>query len=167
MTKAIVLYNSRGGNTKKIAERIAEGLGTEAFSNKNIPDLREYDLVVVGSWVVMGMLSFAGRRYLRRIRRKKLTNKKVALFFTSGDPDNIHPFTKDSENPRQIKEIMFNAMEKVLKKNKTITILPDRFYCKGAARLTKRGEPQEPIGHPSDEDCANAKAFGEKLKELL
>jgi flavodoxin len=167
MTKAIVLYNSRGGNTKQIAESIAEGLGTKAFSNKKIPNLEDYELVVVGSWVIMGMLSFAGKRYLRRISRKKLSGKKVALFFTSGAPDDIHPFTQDSENPRQIKQIMFDAMEKILKKNKEITILPERFYCKGASRMTKGGEPKEPIGHPNEEDCSNAVAFGEQLKKQL
>ena len=164
MTKAIVLYNSRGGNTKKVAMKIAEGLGAECRSNKDIPNLKEYDLVVAGSWVMMGMLSFAGRRYLRRLKRKNIAGKKVALFFTSGAPDQIHPFTENSENPRIIKDIMFDSMEKILRRNKEITILEDRFYCKGASRMTKGGEEKEPIGHPNEEDLANAKAFGESLK---
>ncbi len=51
MTKTIVLYNSHGGNTKKVAMKISEGLGVECKDYKNIPDLQEYDLLVLGSWV--------------------------------------------------------------------------------------------------------------------
>ncbi|NHK32891.1 MAG: hypothetical protein FK730_16205, partial [Asgard group archaeon] len=112
MVKAIVLYNSRGGNTKKVAMKIAEGLGAECRSNWHVPNLKEFDLVVVGSWVIMGRISFTGARYLRRLRRKSIAGKKVALFFTSGAPDNINPFTEKTDNPKTIKELMFSSMEK-------------------------------------------------------
>ncbi len=49
MGKAIVLYNSRGGNTEKIAKKIAEGLDAECYNNKHIPDLQNFDLIVLGS----------------------------------------------------------------------------------------------------------------------
>jgi flavodoxin len=166
MSKAIVLYNSKSGNTKKVAMKIAEGLGVECKDLRNIPKLKDYDLIVVGSWVIMGRISFAGARLIRRIRRKTGKNdKQVALFFTSGAPDDIHPFTEKSDNPRVINEIMFTSMEKRLKKNKYITILPERFYCKGTARMF--GKENEPLGHPTDEELSKAKAFGEELSKLL
>jgi len=167
MSKAIVLYNSRTGNTKKVAMKIAEGLGAASYDHKHIPNLNEYDLVVVGSWVIMGRISFAGARYLRRLQRKKLTDKKVALFFTSGSPDEIHPFTEKNETPKTIKELMFERMEKILVKNPNITILQDRFCCKGAIKMTKGGEVKDNIGHPTEEELAQAKAFGEQLKKNL
>ncbi len=167
MVKAIVLYNTRTGSTEKVAKKIAEGLDAEYRSNKNIPDLKEYDLVVTGSWVIMGMLSFAGKRYLRKLRRKNIAGKKIALFFTSGSPDDINPFTKDSDNPKTTRQIMFESMEKVLTKNKEITILQDRFYCKGIVKMTKKGEVKANPDHPIEEDLAQAKAFGEQLKKQL
>ncbi|MHA1123660.1 MAG: flavodoxin family protein [Candidatus Heimdallarchaeota archaeon] len=151
MVKAIVLYNSRTGSTEKVAKKIAEGLGAEYRSNKNIPDLKEYDLVATGSWVIMGMLSFAGKRYLRKLRRKNIAGKKVALFFTSGSPDDIHPL----------------SMENILAKNKDVTILQDRFYCMGIVKMTKKGKVQANPDHPTEEDLAQAKAFGEQLKKQL
>ncbi len=166
MLKAIVIYNSRGGNTKEVAMKIAEGLEAEHKNHKNIPDLENYDLLVLGSWMIMGMVSFAGARYLRKLRKKKIDGKKVVLFFTSGAPDDIHPMT-ENKVPKKIKEVMFEKMERIVNKKNQITILPERFYCKGAIRVLKHGEPKEPIGHPTEEELAQAKAFGEMLKEKL
>ncbi len=165
MVKAIVLYNSRSGNTEKVALKIAEGLGVECRNNKKIPDLKEYDLVVIGSWVIMGRISFAGARYLKKLKRKNIEDKKVALFFTSGGPDEIHPFTENKENPRKIKEVMFEKMEEILTKRSQVTILPERFYCKGAIRMF--GEEKENVGHPTEEELTQAKEFGEQLKKQL
>lgn len=166
MGNAVVLYNSRGGNTEKVARKIAEGLGAESFNHKNIPNLDKYELLVVGSWVIMGRISFAGARYLKKLTRKNNEGKKVVLFFTSGAPDERNPMG-DQNNPRLIKEIMFDSMEKILTKTHTgITILQDRFYVKGATRVFKRGKPQEPRGHPSEEELAQAYEFGRLLTQL-
>lgn len=166
MTKAIVIHNSRGGNTKQVAMKLAEGLEVECKNQKNIPDLKDYDLLVLGSWMIMGLVSFAGARYLRKLRKKKIDGKKVALFFTSGAPDDIHPMT-ENKVPKKIKEVMFEKMERIVNKKNQVTILPERFYCKGAVRVMKHGKPKEPIGHPTEEELAQAKVFGEMLKEKL
>lgn len=166
MGKAIVIYNSRTGNTKKVADKIAEGLGADCASLGKIPKLEEYDLVVVGSWVMMGRISFGGARLLRRLKMKGIKGKKVALFFTSGKPEEIHPFTKDSENPKTIIEIMFSSMEERLV-SKNVTILQERFFASGETRMFKNSEPMEPIGHPDAEELAQALAFGEQLKKQL
>lgn len=163
MAKAIVLYNSRSGNTRKVAMQIAEGLGVESRDKKNIPDLKDYDLVVLGSWVIMGRISFGGARYLRKVQRK-IASKKIALFFTSAGPDEIH-WKTENKVPRTIKEIMFESMEKIVNKKQNVTILPERFYCTGAIRMF--GKDRDKIGHPTDEELEQAKAFGEQLKELI
>ena len=165
MGKAIVIYNSRTGNTKKVAMKIAEGLGADCASLGKIPKLDEYKLIIVGSWVMMGRISFGGARLLRRLKMKGLKGKKIAMFFTSGKPDEIHPFTKDSENPKTIFDIMFTTMENKLG-GKDITILEERFYASGETRMFKNSEPMEPIGHPDEKELAQALAFGEQLKKL-
>ena len=166
MTKAIVIYNSRGGNTEKVAKKIAEGLGVEYRDHKNIPDLEEYELLVLGSWIIMGMISFAGATYLRKLRRKKIDGKKVALFFTSGAPDDIHPKT-ENEVPKKIKEVMFERMEEIVIKKNQVSVIPKRFHCKGAIRLWKRKEPTHNIENPTEEEILQAKAFGQMLREKL
>ncbi|MCG3258259.1 MAG: hypothetical protein H7644_00785 [Candidatus Heimdallarchaeota archaeon] len=163
MVKAIVLYNSRTGNTKKVALKIAEGLKVDSHDKRNIPDLKEYDLVVLGSWVIMGRISFGGARYLRKVRRK-IAGKKIALFFTSAGPDEIH-WKTENKVPKTIKEIMFESMERIVNKKQNVTILPERFYCTGAIRMF--GQDRDKIGHPTYEELEQAKAFGEQLKELL
>lgn len=165
MVKAIVLYNSRGGNTKKVAEKIAEGLGVGTKNNNNIPDLNDYDLVVVGSWMMMGRLSFAGSRYLKKLKKKGIEGKKVALFFTSGGPEEVHWRTENTEHPKKLKEIMFEKMEEILTRNKQVTILQERFYCKGAIRMG--GEVKDNEGYPTEEDLERARLFGEQLKDKL
>lgn len=145
--------------------KIAEGLETETKSNKELPDLTEYDLVVTGSWVIMGRISFAGARYLRKLKRKGIAGKKVALFFTSGGPEDDHPFSEDKENPKKIKEVMFEKMEAIISRNEDVTIFPERFYCMGAVRMMGKIKGNE--GHPTDDDLEQARLFGVQLKELV
>ena len=59
---------------------------------------------------------------------------------------------------------MFESMERIVNKHSNVTILPERFYCKG---YIKFGGQEENIGHPTDESLELAKEFGIKLKELL
>ena len=165
LVKAVLLYNSRGGNTEQVAQKIAEGLGAESFDHKHIPRLDEYDLIVVGTWVIMGKISSAGKRYLKKLKRKGATDKKFALFITSGAPEDPHPSIKDDTNPKTIQEVIFNRMEKIITKINGATILKKRFYCKGCLRIW--GQEVDYKGHPSEEELAQAKDFGEQLKKHL
>ncbi|MFW9923737.1 MAG: flavodoxin family protein [Candidatus Thorarchaeota archaeon] len=164
MSKAIVLYNSRTGNTKQIAMKIAEGLGVECYDNKQIPDLKDYELIVVGSWMMAGRISFAGTRMLKKISRSK-NEKKIVLFFTSGTPDVIHPTTANTPTPKYTKDLMFEQMENILLKNKKLTILPNRYYSAGASRIFKNGKIIDGFGHPTEEELTKAVSFGQLLKK--
>ncbi|MFW9921909.1 MAG: flavodoxin family protein [Candidatus Thorarchaeota archaeon] len=167
MSKAIVLYTSHSGNTEKVAMKIAEGLETEYRNNRKIPNLTDYDLIVIGGWVMFGRISFSSARFLKKLRRKNISGKKIALFFTAGDPDEINPFTERSGNPKTIKQIMFETMEKMISEKQQVTFLTERFYCKGAVKMFKNSEPSVSVGHPTPEDLTQAKSFGEQLKNLL
>ncbi len=163
MKKAIVIYNSRGGNTKKIAEKIAEGLESECVNQKKIPDLQPYDLIVLGTWMVMGRISFKGSRYLKKLHKKNINGKKVALFGTSGAPNEIHPSTKET-TPKTMKEILFESMEERITRKSQVSIHSEKFCSMGATRIFKKGKPMDPKGHPSEEELENAKQFGISLK---
>ena len=161
MTKAIVLYNSRGGNTKRVAMKIAEGLGVECSDHKNIPkNIEEYDFLVLGTWPMMFRISPAGKRWLTKLSKKNIDGKKIALFFTSAGPDEDLP--KSEDNPKKIKEMVYETMENIIRKNNDVTILEERFYCKGALRMM--GKIMDNEGHPTEEELAQAKEFGETLK---
>jgi flavodoxin len=164
MVKAIVIYNSRGGNTRQVAEKIAEGMGVEYVNHKNIPkNIEEYEFLVLGTWPMMFKVRGAGRRYLKKLGKKNLEGKKVALFFTSGGPDENLPNTED--DPKKIKEMVFETMEELVNASGKVKILEDRFYCKGAIRMMGRVVDNE--GHPTEEELNQAKEFGELLKTKM
>lgn len=87
--KSIVLYSTRTGNTKKVAEAIAGALpaGTPCLSVKEAPaDLTAYDCVFLGFWVDRGTADKESQDIL-----KQLTNANVAIFATLGaDPKSEH-----------------------------------------------------------------------------
>ncbi|MBN2154642.1 MAG: hypothetical protein JW776_01180 [Candidatus Lokiarchaeota archaeon] len=164
MVNAIVLYNSKSGNTKAVGLKIAEGLGCEAYDKKNCPkDFSRYDLVVAGSWMAAGMLM--GANMFKKIAKNY--SGKVALFFTSGGPEEEYPFGKEEgKPPKFIKDIMWEKMESKLRKNPNIEILVERYCCKGDIKFEKK-KPDYVRKHPSDEDLQNAKTFGQSLKTGL
>ncbi|MHA1593037.1 MAG: flavodoxin family protein [Candidatus Heimdallarchaeaceae archaeon] len=163
MVKAIVIYNSRGGNTKQVADKIAEGLGVQSVNQKNIPqNIEDYDLLVLGTWPMMFKVRGKSKRWLTKFGKKKIEGKQVALFFTSGGPDEVIPSTQET-NPKLIKEMVFETMESLINAENKVTILDDRFHCKGAIRMM--GKIMDNEGHPTEEELEQAKAFGEMLKD--
>jgi len=92
----LVLYYSKGGNTKKLADRIAEGVesvsGTKALL-KSTQEVKKEDFVdsagiIAGSPVYFGAMAWDLKRVFDEyvVIRKKMENKVGAAFATSGDP---------------------------------------------------------------------------------
>jgi NAD(P)H dehydrogenase (quinone) len=93
--KVLVLYYSKGGNTHKLAEAIAEGVGqidgAEAVL-RHTRDVSKDDFVsagglIVGSPVYFGTMAAQLKQVLDEFIgvRKKMENKIGAAFSTSGD----------------------------------------------------------------------------------
>jgi NAD(P)H dehydrogenase (quinone) len=64
MSKALVIYYSRTGNTKKMAEQVAQGLSKEGVEvdlkdvkDVKAQDLLEYDVLAIGSPTYYGTMS--------------------------------------------------------------------------------------------------------------
>ncbi len=86
--RTAVIYSSKTGNTKKVAEAILEGAGegAELVSAETPVNPCEYDLLFVGYWVDKGMPDEKSRKLMESI-----TESKVALFATLGAyPDSDH-----------------------------------------------------------------------------
>ena len=82
----LVVYSSKTGNTKRVAEAIAEELGVPSYSVKEAPSIDGYDLILTGYWVDRGGPNAEMKTYL-----SNLTAKRVALFATLGaNPDTPH-----------------------------------------------------------------------------
>mgnify|MGYP000800818924 FL=1 len=79
--KSLVLWSSRTGNTKAIAEAVYEALPGEKdiFEEGRQPSVDGYDLIFVGFWGFRRGADFTARRTI-----ESLHGKKVAIFATAG-----------------------------------------------------------------------------------
>ena len=94
--QVLILYYSKGGNTKKMAESIGEGVqsvpGVE-FLLKSTQEVTKDDFVhstglIAGSPCYFGVMAWDLKRVFDDFVgvRKKMENKIGAVFATSGDP---------------------------------------------------------------------------------
>ncbi len=104
--KALVIYGTRGGATKLIADEIGKVLGEQGFAvtvgdarRSRAFDVNNFDLIVTGSSVWATMWKWQANRFLKR-NAKKLAGKNVALFSSGllgGDPARIDEANKSIE----------------------------------------------------------------------
>ena len=96
--KALVVYSSKTGNTKKVAEAI-HGVfqqGTDLYRVEDAPSPDNYDLIALGFWVDKGLPDAEALRYLNKIK-----GKHVGLFMTLGaypDSDHAHQSMQKAEH---------------------------------------------------------------------
>ena len=84
----LVVYSSRTGNTRAVAEAIHAVMpeGTELAPVESAPDPAGYDFIALGFWVDKGMPDAAMRTYMDRVH-----NTCVGIFGTLGAwPDSDH-----------------------------------------------------------------------------
>ncbi len=93
--KGIVIYDTSYGNTKRIAETIAEtlkesGIEVDLFYVKDVKKLsaKDYDFLVLGSPTKFGTMSLAIRFFLGKVKSEEWMNKPFAAFDTE-NPENI------------------------------------------------------------------------------
>ena len=90
MAKAIVVYESKYGNTKLVAETIVEGMnqvsGTEAIlaelNDADLTQIDEFDAILVGSPNHMGGATRSIRKFIDKLGKLKLASKQGAVFDT-------------------------------------------------------------------------------------
>jgi menaquinone-dependent protoporphyrinogen IX oxidase len=107
--KGIVVYDTSYGNTKTIAEIIAEtlkesGIEVDLFHVKNVKKLsaKDHNFLVLGSPTRFGTMSFAVRGFLGKVKSEEWANKPFAAF--------------DTENPENMERKEFSAGEKIAAK---------------------------------------------------
>ncbi|MDR2349015.1 MAG: flavodoxin family protein [Deltaproteobacteria bacterium] len=86
--KALVVYSTLTGNTRKVAEALFKGLpeGSVLADLKDNPDPSGFDSVFVGFWVDKGKADAATLKFLENLK-----DKPTAIFFTLGAyPDSPH-----------------------------------------------------------------------------
>ena len=129
-----VIYFSRKGNTKKVAETIASELGVIAEDVKNAK-LNDNSLVFLGSGCYGGK---PGKIMTKFIEDNDFNSRNVALFGTSGGGEGVE--VKEMENILIAKKVCIKG----------------KFFCKGKFFMFSRGRP-------NDDDLDDAKKFAKLM----
>ena len=76
--KGLIIYSSKTGNTKRMAEKIYEVLKDEhQMTIKDIrdaPEVEAFDFILLGAWIDRGTLETKTLKFLKTIKNKKLCN---------------------------------------------------------------------------------------------
>ena len=146
MSKVLVIYQSLSGNTKKIAEAIAQGAKTKYVKVNEVEekDLTDAEIIFLGSGIYMGQ----HHRQLLDLVNKLKMDTKVYIFSTAGMPwlrFLWHRQLKQRLVKRKIKiigEVCFKGFD---------TFGPLKFF---------RGINQD---RPNEKDLEKAREIGEKF----
>ncbi len=158
--KILVTYSSKTGNTKAVAEAIAEEVAeADLIPMRDNPSCADYDCIICGYWVDKGIPNAEAKTFI-----ESLENKKVVLFGTLG----AYP---DGEHAQKCKD---KAVELLDGKGNTLL---GSWICMGkvdpkllemmAAKYgdahpqtdERKARIEEGNKHPNEEDFVNAKAF--------
>ncbi len=90
MSKVLILYGTRYGTTKEISDEIEKvikdnGITTESYNlkevnSKNIPPLDQYDGIIIGTGIKMGMWTKKVKSFVQK-RKAELKKMQASLGF--------------------------------------------------------------------------------------
>jgi flavodoxin len=136
MTDVSVLVDSRGGNTRKVADAIAEEMGIKAKDVATSP-ADDAKVLFLGSGTYGGK---PGDAMMKFVESGDFSGRKIAIFGTSAS----------LAGAQKMIDMMADALAK-----KGATILGN-YHCRGKMFLVNRG-------HPNQEDLDNAKKFAKEM----
>jgi len=156
--KTMVVYSSKTGNTKKVAEEIMKVLpgNTDIFPVEKAPDPSEYDFIAAGFWVDRGTAETKALEYF-----KKIENKKVAIFITLGAyPDSAHA-EKVVENAKKLFGEKNEVLGHFICQGKIDPALTEKFKDlppdhPHAMTPERKARHEEAKKHPDSKDFKNA-----------
>ena len=144
--KALVIYYSFTGNTRKVAEAMAAELGADLKQVRDEVNPQDYNLICIGTPVYGSSCAWPVKRFLRRLPR--LDNKKIAAFCTMAS-------TGD--------EGAFRFIRKAVEE-KGASFLGG-FSCPGGTSpLLFFGPKLMARGHPDEQDLERCREFARGLK---
>lgn len=143
--KALVLYYSKTGNTKKIAEAITAELDAELRTIDDPGDMTTFDLICIGTPVYLFSPAPKMKSFLRNLPR--LDGKRVAAFCTMAAIG---------------AKTTFHYMGKIAEKKGARFI--EGFACKASSGVIAGFGPKVWMkGRPDEEDLQRAREFAKKL----
>lgn len=139
--KIRVLYHSRGGNTRKIADVIAEALGIVSEQITDSISLDSTDLLFIGDGIYGGKADSVTDKLISKLSSSNVKN--VAVFGTYGG-----------------QPISIDKMKTSIK-SKGIHVIDESFGSKGKFFLLFNRN------HPNEEDLNRAKLYAKRVVDGL
>lgn len=133
--KTAVLYLSKTGHSKKIAEAVAAGMGVQTQSVKDNPELSGIDLLFIAGGIYAGKSDPKLLKYLGTLSREQV--KRAALISSS----------RGKSKQDMVRDTLTG---------KGIQVLADEYVCQGSFLFFG-------MGHPNAQEIAGAVAFAKKL----
>ena len=143
--KTLILYATKYGATREIAERISRNLGDVVIfdlKQGDLPDLAEFDCVIIGSSLYAGSIRKEAKAFLAK-NADTLRQKKIGLFlsgmaseggqksFTDNFPKEVVQAAKASSvlggifDPEKAGRLERMVMKMVTKKSEYISTIDD------------------------------------------
>ena len=100
MNKILIVYASKSNNKEKCAYKLAKELklvDVVNLSSNNSIDLSNYETIIIGGYIRMGLLSKKVKRFIKN-NESILKNKNVAYFICCGFIENKEKYFKDNIN---------------------------------------------------------------------
>jgi flavodoxin len=136
-----VVYASRGGNTKKLADAAANAAGMAALSVNGMKDALEFgepmDLLFVGGSLYAGKIDGSLRKFLQNLDSAKV--KRVAVFGSAAGKKSALAEVKSILSP------------------KGVDVADEAFQCRGSFLFANSGHP----------DADDLKAVADFVKRIL
>lgn len=139
--KTKVLYHSKSGNTKKIADAIAKVTGQASEAIPPAYPLENVEVLFLGAPIRAGKVDTKVEEFIRTLNSSRVKN--IVLFSTAGSPQGAVP-----------------AMKKLLE-GKGINILEESFVTKGKWFIFFDRN------RPNDTDIKAAEEFTKKVLQKL
>ncbi|MCD7950672.1 MAG: hypothetical protein LUG12_10505 [Erysipelotrichaceae bacterium] len=139
-----IIYHSQGGNTKKVAEAIAQELNVTAIPIDQSRDIfgETIDLLLIGDGMYFGGMSNDMKKFIDTLSPQNI--KKAAVFSTSGGSWPMGP----------------DGLKKRLQKQ-GISVEEESFRCHGSAFGVAFPS------HPNENDLNNARKFARIVMEKI
>lgn len=160
--KILICYHSETGNTKAVAESMAEGLESEEVTllpaaEVDLVSIADYDMVFLGTGIYAGAVGKSIKELM-----KKVTNlpPKVILFCTHNNPD---PASVEKALKGIVKQINECGCENCanfdcIGENRNEKVIEILMKMPGMAEALETAK-----GHPDAQDLENAKEFARSV----
>lgn len=166
--KNLVIYDTKYGSTKEIAQAIGDGLGGQVSWIKEIKEISNYDLIVLGCPIYAGRLLPGMIDFLEK-EKENLVKSKLAIFIVCGDTGSVQVQGQETGGKAYLREIANFLGGDILAIEAFLGRMKKAEVDEEDQKLLEEFSNILGVNFPDFDgvNLDNAKEFGQNLKENL